>query len=72
METDEEYAAWEKTEALPPYVQSDEQKRRWALAEGIVTKYFDDLPEPSRTEQIWQGTRALYHDPTIPTGDGHV
>ena len=39
----------------PPYVGTDEQRKRWDFAAGIAEETFPDLPD-----QAWQMTRSLY------------
>lgn len=68
MMADEASATQTEPTPLPGYVETPEQKRRWALCAALMENYFADLPEGERLEQVWQGTRALYFDPTIPTG----
>lgn len=46
----------------PPYVVTEDQRKRWDLAEGIARQIFGDAGEA----QVWQATRSIYHGP-FPT-----
>lgn len=52
----------------PPYVVSDEDKRRWDLCVEAAEGLYADLPESERRAQVWSATRAFYTS-DIPTGD---
>ena len=43
----------------PPYVVTEDQCKRWDLAEGIARLIFDDAGEA----QVWQATRSIYYGP---------
>jgi 2'-5' RNA ligase len=58
----------------PPWVQTAADTRRWDLAYGIaegLSRMFEKTGEPD-ARWVWYTTRALYHDRTIPTGDGSL
>jgi hypothetical protein len=46
----------------PPYIQTDEERRRWNLAEAIARELFGDLDAAS----VWMATRAIFRC-EIPT-----
>jgi len=46
----------------PPYVQTDDQRRRWELSAGIAEKLFGE----DGVAQVWSATRAIYAGP-LPT-----
>jgi hypothetical protein len=46
----------------PPYVRTDEQRRRWELAAGIARLLFDVEAD------VWVATRTIYRSP-LPTGE---
>lgn len=48
-------------EHYPPYVATEEERRRWNLALGVARLLFDTAPD------VWQATRAIYRSP-IETG----
>jgi hypothetical protein len=50
----------------PPYVETDEQRRRWDLCADAAEGLFADLDESQRVEQVWSATRAFYTS-DIPT-----
>lgn len=46
----------------PPYVVSEEERRRWELSQGIAVELFGD----AGGAHVWQATRAIYYG-DIPT-----
>ena len=48
----------------PPFVVTDDEKRRWDLAAGIAEEIFEAPDDPAAA---WMATRALYRS-SIPTG----
>lgn len=55
----------------PPYVQTASDTKRWDAAYGIaegLSRQFEPDGEPDPV-WVWNTTRALYHDRSIPTGD---
>lgn len=55
----------EATLRYPPYVISDEDKRRWELSVGVAAQA---LGEPKDSEAVWSAARVMYHS-DIPTDD---
>lgn len=46
----------------PPYISTEDERKRWDLAEGIARLIFDDAGET----QVWQATRSIFRS-DIPT-----
>lgn len=51
----------------PPYVVTDEQKRRWAMAAEMAQGMFGDVDGAN----VWSATRAIYNGPW-PTDDADI
>lgn len=51
--------------SYPPYVKTDEERRRFDLARERAAELFDAPPD---SEQVWMAARALYRS-DIPTGE---
>lgn len=49
--------------SYPPYVRSEQERRRWELATAIARRDF----EGDGAAAIWMATRAIYNDRRIPT-----
>lgn len=58
----------EQAEKYPPYVVTDDERRRWDVCLELAESVFGDLPEAERATQVWAATRAYYTSP-VPTGD---
>jgi hypothetical protein len=52
----------------PPYVNTDEERRRWDTCAEVAEAVFGDLPPASLAEQVWSATRSLYFS-ALPIGD---
>jgi hypothetical protein len=52
-------------ERYPPFVASEEERRRWDVAAAIARLLFGDVDEAS----VWYATRAYYRAPWPTGGD---
>jgi hypothetical protein len=48
---------------FPPFVVTEDDRRRWQLAEGVAARVFDGEPAAA-----WQMARTLYRS-DMPTGE---
>ena len=55
----------EPPEGYPPYVVTDEQKRRWNAAKAMARQLAEEIGGDETT--VWLATRSLYKS-DIPTG----
>lgn len=63
-------------EPFPPFVQTDDERRRWELCVRAVAATYGYQPGDTldRMDRMlfWQGARALYHDWSMDTGGGFI
>lgn len=48
-----------RADSYPPYVRSEEQRRRWALSEAIARELFAGAGEAA----VWMAARSIYMSP---------
>lgn len=53
---------------FPPYVVTDENKRRWDVCLELAEAMFEDLDPGERAAQVWSAARVYYHS-DMATGD---
>lgn len=47
----------------PPYVQSEDERRRWDLSAAIARQHFGE----AGPDHVWTATRSIYRDQSVPT-----
>lgn len=52
----------------PPYVVTDEERRRWDVCLEVAEEFFKDVDPGERAAQVWSATRVLYKS-DAQTGD---
>jgi hypothetical protein len=64
-ERDREHPLPPRAAVYPPYVASEEERRRWDLCAALAEQLFAD-PEDGSARDVWLATRSLYRS-DIPT-----